>query len=370
MIIQRNPLRPEQLPFPEADFPEDAVFFDIETTGLSHRASHVYMIGALCRQEDQIMLIQWFLQKPSEEKEALELFSNLLKGFTSVIHYNGQSFDIPYLQDRCRYWELPDPFEELSLSGIDLYRELRPMKEHFHLSSIKQKDLEELLEFPRTDEMSGKELIDVYRRYLTGAEEEDLRLLLLHNHDDLLGMLGIYRFRCFLTTAGNPSPSGSEEEAPFLQPADPSPLFREDSLVLNLKCRFPTPLAFRIRKEEGELSAEGDRITLTVFGTRGVFRHYYSNYKDYYYLPLEDTAIHKSVGIYVDPSSRVKAKADTCYTKKEGLFFFQPSLVFLPDFRRDGRKGPSFFTDEQLQQEPSLFMTYARSLLSWFLSKK
>ena len=41
----------------------------------------------------------------------------------------------------------------------------------------------------------------------------------------------------------------------------------------------------------------------------GEMRHFYSDYKNYYYLPKEDMAIHKSVAAYVDHEYREKCKA-------------------------------------------------------------
>ena len=49
------------------------VFFDIETTGLSWRTSHLYLIGALFFDPaaDTFTLRQWFLDRPTEEKACL-----------------------------------------------------------------------------------------------------------------------------------------------------------------------------------------------------------------------------------------------------------------------------------------------------------
>ena len=49
-------------------------------------------------------------------------------------------------------------------------------------------------------------------------------------------------------------------------------------------------------------------------------RHFYSDYKNYYYLPKEDMAIHKSVAAYVDHEYREKCKAYNCYVRKTGTF--------------------------------------------------
>lgn len=355
MITQKYPVLQHQLPFDEAAFPDDALFFDIETTGLSHRSSHLYMIGAICKIQGELTFIQWFLQKPSEEKEVLTLFSELLKGYRTLIHFNGQSFDIPYLQDRCKFWDLEDPFSSHeNIQSLDLYLELRKYRKALQMTSMKQKDWEELLHFPRTDRMSGKELIQVYHSYLQTGGDRELQYLLLHNHDDLYGMLPVYDFyNWLLIFVQSVSITESQIEG--------------EHLVIQLKSESPCPLSLSIATDEAELIATEKQITLTVRGRCGTFRHYYSNYKDYFYLPLEDTAIHKSVGIYVDPSCREKAKADTCYTKKEGLFFYQPSNVFLPDFRQDSRKGPSYFSHEQLEKDSESLIRYAREMLASLL---
>lgn len=340
MIIQKMNLSEAELPSPECAYPAGGVFFDIETTGLSHRTSHLYLIGAVYKENQTWQYIQWFLQKPSEEKQVLTEFSAFLRRFDTVIHYNGQTFDIPYLKGRYEYWELPDPFLEPSpKDSLDLFRVLTPMKQFLRLDSMKQKAVEQLLSFPRKDERDGKELIDVYHQYLKTAGQEELRLLLLHNHDDLLGMLTIYHFHTYLTQT-LPCPSLTDFQ------------IRDQRMILQLQTGLPSPVPLGFQSETLSLRIEGVSLTLTLQGYEGCFRHYYPNYKDYFYLPLEDTAIHKSVGIYVDPSCREKAKADTCYTKKEGLFFPQPSPVFTPDFRRDSRKGDSWFLAEQLKDAP------------------
>ncbi|MDO4616680.1 MAG: ribonuclease H-like domain-containing protein [Lachnospiraceae bacterium] len=372
MIIVQQPISLEQLPSSAAILPRDTVFFDIETTGLSRRSSHLYMIGTAAFEKDRYILTQWLLQRPSEEREVLELFASYVKQFKAIIHYNGQTFDLPYLRDRCRHWNLPDPFPENSICSLDLYRELLPMKKLLPLSSMKQKDLELLLAFPREDRMSGKELISVYHHYLEQAGEKELQLLLLHNRDDLLGMLSIYPFYLYLHRLSEASGSNLQDEP---STADPFLLFdlpqnvliRNDTLTLQIKTAVSCPKELHFRGEAAAMHILQDQITLQVYGTRGLLRHYFSNYKDYYYLPLEDTAVHKSVGIYVDPSCRRKAKADNCYTKKEGLFFFQPQPVFQPDFRKDTRKGPSFFPSDLIEKDPSLLQEYSCALISFLL---
>ena len=48
--------------------------------------------------------------------------------------------------------------------------------------------------------------------------------------------------------------------------------------------------------------------------------HFFEDYKNYYYLPLEDMAIHKSLANFVDSSSKVKAKKQNAYIKLNSCF--------------------------------------------------
>ena len=88
------------------------------------------------------------------------------------------------------------------------------------------------------------------------------------------------------------------------------------SLTWKSRCAIPVPLAY----DSAPVSLELNRDTLVcnIALYQGELKYFYSNYKDYYYLPLEDTAIHKSVGEYVDRDARTKATARTCYTKSKG----------------------------------------------------
>ncbi|GEM_PF-5794944 len=71
----------------------------------------------------------------------------------------------------------------------------------------------------------------------------------------------------------------------------------------------------------------------------GELKHFYKDYKNYYYLPAEDQAYHKSVSGFVDRSARVQATARTAYTKKTGTFIpvydvsmIDPNVLFSKDY--------------------------------------
>ena len=85
----------------------------------------------------------------------------------------------------------------------------------------------------------------------------------------------------------------------------------------------------------GNAQASGTDLQLTVPLYRGELRHFYKDFANYYYLPEEDCAIHKSVGEFIDRSARKKATAKTCYTRASGLFVPEPAEIFPGTLRRE-----------------------------------
>ncbi len=93
-------------------------------------------------------------------------------------------------------------------------------------------------------------------------------------------------------------------------------------------------------------------------------KYFYSNYKDYYYLPKEDVAIHKSVASFVEKDYRRQASARNCYTRKQSSYLQQWDVLFTPFFKRDYDDKDLFFelTDE-LKTQRDAFNLYAHHIL-------
>ncbi|MBF0998567.1 MAG: ribonuclease H-like domain-containing protein, partial [Lachnospiraceae bacterium] len=141
------------------------LFFDIETTGLSPEHAEVFLIGALRLSESGAELHQFFAETQSEEKEILEAFFSFAESYDLLIHFNGRRFDLPFIRKRCEILGIAD-----RLSGkedCDLYQRLRPYRSLLQMQSLKQKEIEELVGFPRTDELSGSEMVGIYKEYLS-----------------------------------------------------------------------------------------------------------------------------------------------------------------------------------------------------------
>ncbi|HIV26033.1 MAG TPA: ribonuclease H-like domain-containing protein [Candidatus Scatomonas pullistercoris] len=331
------------------DSRKKTVFFDIETTGLSWRSSHLYLIGAAFLRGQQWCLRQWFLEKPQEEVELLRLFSEFLRNFTEAVHYNGQTFDLPYLSHKYEFYRMENLLP--TLESLDLYRVVRPWQKILGLPSLKQKDVEQLLCISREDTRSGGELISCYHSYLQTGSQTALQLLLLHNRDDVLGLLQLLPLLGFRNLAEN---NWTVENAAY----------KKGELQLSLSLPHPLPVSVTAVSAPYRLWANASSALAAAAAQEGEMKHFFDSYKDYYYLPGEDCAVHKSVGVYVDPAFRRKATARSCYQRAAGIFLPQPEPVFQPVFYRDYGEKPAYLQlrEDMLQDGPFL-RRYAEAVL-------
>ena len=78
--------------------PEDLLFCDIETTGLSS-AEPLFLIGTMRFIEGKARLQLFLARHPNEEKAILEAFGGGVRAKT-LVTFNGKSFDWPFIEGR------------------------------------------------------------------------------------------------------------------------------------------------------------------------------------------------------------------------------------------------------------------------------
>lgn len=337
---------------------KNILFVDIETTGFSAKTASLYEIGCIYFEKGEGRLIQFFAQKPEEEAKVLEAFFDLCQNRSVLIHYNGNTFDIPFMKAKAAQYNMEHPFD--SMSGIDIYKRISPYKKILGLENCKLKTVEKFLGIQREDLYDGGQLIEVYKNYCEEPTKEMKELLILHNKDDMKGMLKLLPILSYSDIFMQPFRVVKVQANHY---ADENGNGR-DEVLMKIRFTAPFPKSFAMNKADCYFSAEGSEGFLKVPLYHEEMKYFYANYKDYYYLPLEDVALHKSVATFVDKEHRIQAKAATCYTRKESLYLPQWDILFTPIFKRNYEDSLCFFElTEDMKRQPEIFRQYALHLL-------
>ncbi len=366
MITIKHPTDPpDTYPLERIGPLKDLLFFDIETTGFSGDTSQLYLIGCTYYDGFGWRLIQWFADTRKAEAELLEAFFTFLSRFRILIHFNGDGFDIPYLLKCCRRLGLPYNFD--SVVSLDIYKKIRPYRRLLGLENMKQKSIEQFLGVSREDKYSGGQLIEVYREYLTTKDQPLYDLLILHNADDLRGMPSILPILGYTDLLEGPLSLASSQ----LFAWEDTDGFSHPFLNLVWESPFAVPIPLEYANGPLNLELHDSCLSCNVSLYEGELKYFYSNYKDYYYLPLEDTAVHKSIGGCVDKSARQRATARTCYTRRSGLFLPQFGSLWEPAFKEDYHASLTYTPyDPRLFEDPAAAGAYGKEILSYIQAEK
>ncbi len=340
--------------------PEDVLFFDIETTGLSARSAGLYLIGILTYTADASIakgnltasssdkaqisavppahstsstptsddegghwtLLQYFCEDVADEPAVLQAFFELLRTKKTLISYNGDGFDIPFLRHMLEQYGLPYSFD--AVESFDLFKKFRPLKRLLNLPDLKLKSCERFLGIDREDRFTGGELIEVYFEWQKTKAPALLDTLLLHNAEDIANLpnlLPLLRYR-------------SLPHSDFQLRAHERD---ECTIHLHYLSALTLPKPMDLRGDFWALHAEGSAVELYVQLFEGERKLFFADFEHYYYLPAEDQVIHQSLAEFVDRSARKKACARNCYQRVSGCFLPECSEVYTPALRAEYR---------------------------------
>lgn len=165
---------------------------DIETTGLYPKSDNFILGGLLIPETSSLKVTQYFAESKVQEKELLLTYRNALSKADILISYNGNRFDLPFLNQRCKKYDLNMNTD--TIQSFDLYRVLN-LYSNFRqfLPNLKQKTVETFLGLSstRADKISGYESVELYKEYSKTGSTDAKDLILLHNRDDLLQLAGL-----------------------------------------------------------------------------------------------------------------------------------------------------------------------------------
>ncbi|MCM1136576.1 MAG: ribonuclease H-like domain-containing protein, partial [Clostridium sp.] len=232
------------------------LFLDIETTGFLSSESAIYLIGCAFFSEGNWVIRQWFAQTPDEESELISSFLSFASAYTYLIHYNGNSFDLPFIKRKASEYGLSCSFSEME--GLDIYRRIAPYKNFLKLPDCKLRSIERFLGVGRDDAYNGGELIQVYREFLYSHDYNLYHTLLLHNSDDIKGMLEILPIlSCY--DLFNCSLKARKVQANYYNDAHGVP---RKELVLQLVFASPLPVTVSFMAKGCHFKGEGHEGTL------------------------------------------------------------------------------------------------------------
>lgn len=292
----------------------ELVFFDIETTGLSSRNSVCFLIGYAKVTDNHLICTQLFADTPSDEPLILTEFLSDIHDVSNLVTYNGNNFDIPFIETRCRQLSIPCCIN--NCKKTDIYSHMRRINHLLKLDSLKQKAVENFCGIQRNDTLSGGELIALYKDYIIAFKlKEDatdlLNILLLHNKEDVCALPDI----CSMLLYNNIINIDTSSCITFS-----SSEYTDDILRLTFTCDTNYPADISAAYSDIMMNVSGCTVIFSIPVYNTELKHFYKDYKNYFYLPNEDCAIHKSVAAYVDASRKQKASKENCYTKKSGAF--------------------------------------------------
>ena len=181
--------------FPERVYPEDILFLDTETTGLSGGVGTIaFQIGVGYFTANGFVVEQYLMHDYPEEPEMLRALDGLMQRFSILCTFNGHTFDAPLLKTRFLMNRIANPhFPEIHADVLYPARRLWKLR----LKSCTLGHLEEqLLHVQREDDLPGALVPQTYFQYLKDGNFDPLVKILEHNKQDIVSLAQLFYFMC------------------------------------------------------------------------------------------------------------------------------------------------------------------------------
>ncbi|HJF33899.1 MAG TPA: ribonuclease H-like domain-containing protein [Sporosarcina psychrophila] len=172
------------------DFSKQLLFFDTETTGLKGAGTLIFLMGFIEQTASSFKMTQYVL--PGPDHEAAFLYATgLWEKPSTLVTYNGKSFDIPMVETR---WtmnrrELPPLLDHTQIDLLHGSRRIwKGEMATFRLPAIE----EEQLGFHREGDIPGHMAPIIYQDAVKNGRAELLMKVLVHNEWDILSLVALY----------------------------------------------------------------------------------------------------------------------------------------------------------------------------------
>lgn len=189
--------------------PEDILFLDLETTGLS-AVMPVFLVGVAFVEGDDLLVRQYFARSYEEEEALIQAASPLLSHYPVVMTYNGRSFDQPYLVRRSLITRSPLMWTAWHVDLLPLTRRhFRTGLPDFRLATVS----EWLLGRSRADDIPGSLVPSLYHQFVEEGDWLVIEPVLTHNSEDLISLA--FLLHRLVEEATQPATPTVEEARPW-----------------------------------------------------------------------------------------------------------------------------------------------------------
>ena len=162
---------------------ENFKFMDIETKGLSNVP--VILIGVAEIKGNHIISSQYFLRDYSEEDAVLVAYLSHLDEDSVHVTFNGKSFDVPFIKNRCTYNRID---ANLDLPHLDLMHFAKNLWKD-ELPNCKLQTIErEFFGIERQEDVPGQYIPGYYDTYLSENNIGPIVPIIEHNRQDIVSL--------------------------------------------------------------------------------------------------------------------------------------------------------------------------------------
>ncbi len=178
---------PERIPV----HPEEILFLDTETTGLSRGVGNIpFLTGLGYFRGGRLILEQLYLDDPGGEEAYLDRLIALWDAHPYLVSFNGKSFDVPIIRNRLILNRRRHAGPRYHFDLLHICRRLFPRGT---VAAYNQKAMEqELLGAVRKDDIGGDAIPQIYFDYRKYGHDGGMEKVIEHNRLDVLGMVFLF----------------------------------------------------------------------------------------------------------------------------------------------------------------------------------
>jgi len=166
------------------------IFVDTETSGLAGGGGTIpFLIGIGYFYRGLFRVEQFFADSFSREEGMLDLVTDFVEPFDTVVTFNGKTFDLPLIETRYLLKRKQSPFSRME--HLDL---LHPSRQLWNLSldNCKLQTIErDILRFRRIHDLPGSEIPQAYFDYIRLGNPDPLYRVFQHNADDIASLSAV-----------------------------------------------------------------------------------------------------------------------------------------------------------------------------------